>query len=250
MLTRMLVRYPAMSAQVVAKIYAPNAAPEAEGRPLLPPPAGKRPEGVRLSVRTCSPGPSPAQAMRRIDAGRIDVVEDGARRSFGPAESELQATVTVNDPAAWRSLLRGSVGLGEAYVDGLWETDDLVALMRIAARELRHLDGLRGAVARPRGLAHRHPPPRPRKHPRGRPPQHLRPLRPRQRPLLRLPRRADDVLLRVLPRARGRASRRPSSRSSTGSAAGCGSAPTTTCSRSAAAGAGWRSTPPASTAAG
>jgi cyclopropane-fatty-acyl-phospholipid synthase len=93
--------------------------------------------------------------LRRLRAGRIELVEDGRRRTFGPASADLQATVTVHDPAAWRSLPSGSVGLGEAYVDGLWETDDLVALMRIAARELRHLDGLRGLVARPRGLAHR-----------------------------------------------------------------------------------------------
>ena len=88
-------------------------------------------------------------------AGRIDVVEDGRRRGFGPPDAELRATVTIHDPAAWRGPLHGSVGLGEAYVDGLWETDDLVSLMRIAARELRQLDGLRGAVAWPRGLLHR-----------------------------------------------------------------------------------------------
>ncbi len=93
--------------------------------------------------------------LRRLRAGKIELVEGGLRRSFGPEDADLRATVTVRDPAAWRALLSGSVGLGEAYVDGLWETDDLVALMRIAARELRHLDGLRGLVARPRGLAHR-----------------------------------------------------------------------------------------------
>jgi cyclopropane-fatty-acyl-phospholipid synthase len=95
-------------------------------------------------------------AMRRgVRHGRIEVIEGGRRRGFGPAGADLRATVTVNDPAAWRSPLRGSVGLGEGYVDGLWETDDLVALIRIAARELRGLDGLRGAVARPRGALHR-----------------------------------------------------------------------------------------------
>jgi cyclopropane-fatty-acyl-phospholipid synthase len=93
--------------------------------------------------------------LRRLGAGRIEVVENGSRRGFGPEAAPLRATVTIHDPAAWRSLLRGSVGLGESYVDGLWETDDLVALMRIAARELRQLDGLRGVVVRPRGLAHR-----------------------------------------------------------------------------------------------
>jgi cyclopropane-fatty-acyl-phospholipid synthase len=92
---------------------------------------------------------------RGVRSGRIEVVEGARTRAFGPAEADLRATVTINDAAAWRGPLHGSVGLGEGYVDGLWETDDLVALIRIAARELRHLDGLRGAVARPRGLLHR-----------------------------------------------------------------------------------------------
>ena len=97
-----------------------------------------------------------AAVMRRgVRHGRIEVVEGGRRRGFGPPDAELRATVTVHDPAAWRGPLRGSVGLGEGYVDGLWETDDLVALIRIAARELRGLDGLRGAVTRPRGALHR-----------------------------------------------------------------------------------------------
>jgi cyclopropane-fatty-acyl-phospholipid synthase len=94
--------------------------------------------------------------LGRVRAGRIEVEDaDGCSRVFGPADAELRATVRINDPAAWRGPLHGSVGLGESYVDGLWETDDLVALMRIAARELREMDGVRGLVARPRGLWHR-----------------------------------------------------------------------------------------------
>lgn len=93
--------------------------------------------------------------LGRVSAGQIEVVEDGRSRFFGPDSAELKATVTIHDPAAWRGPLRGSVGLGEGYVDGLWETDDLVSLMQIAAAELRELDGLRGAVARPRGALHR-----------------------------------------------------------------------------------------------
>ncbi|HEV7562489.1 MAG TPA: cyclopropane-fatty-acyl-phospholipid synthase family protein, partial [Solirubrobacterales bacterium] len=93
--------------------------------------------------------------LSRVSAGRIDVVEGARERSFGPREAELRATVRINDPAAWRGPLRGSVGLGETYIEGLWETDDLVNLIRIAARELREMDGIRAAVARPRGLLHR-----------------------------------------------------------------------------------------------
>jgi cyclopropane-fatty-acyl-phospholipid synthase len=93
--------------------------------------------------------------LGRLRNGRIDVVEGPRERSFGPADAALRATVHINDPAAWRGPLRGSVGLGEGYVAGLWETDDLVSLIRIAARELRDTDGVRGAIARSRGLAHR-----------------------------------------------------------------------------------------------
>jgi cyclopropane-fatty-acyl-phospholipid synthase len=93
--------------------------------------------------------------LGRVRSGRIDVVEGARERSYGPADADLHATLTINDPAAWRAPLRGSVGLGEGYVDGLWETDDLVALIQIAARELRGTEGIRGAVARPRGLWHR-----------------------------------------------------------------------------------------------
>jgi cyclopropane-fatty-acyl-phospholipid synthase len=95
------------------------------------------------------------KALSRVRLGHIEVLENGRRQAFGPADAELRATVTIRDPAAWRGPLRGSVGLGETYVDGLWETDDLVALIRIAAREMRELDGIRGAIARPRGLLHR-----------------------------------------------------------------------------------------------
>jgi cyclopropane-fatty-acyl-phospholipid synthase len=93
--------------------------------------------------------------LRRLRNGRIELLEGGRRLAFGPPEADLRATVTVRDPAAWRGPLRGSLGLGETYVDGAWDCDDLVALIRIAASELRDLDGLRGAVARPRGVLHR-----------------------------------------------------------------------------------------------
>lgn len=92
---------------------------------------------------------------RGVRSGRIEVVEAGRRRGFGPEDADLRATVTINDPAAWRGPLHGSLGLGEGYVDGLWETDDLVSLIRIAARGIGNLDGLRGAVAKPRALLHR-----------------------------------------------------------------------------------------------
>ena len=77
-----------------------------------------------------------ARALGRVSAGPHRHRRGGASPLFGPPEAELRATVTINSPAAWRSPLRGGLGLGEAYVDGLWDADDLVSLLRIAARQL------------------------------------------------------------------------------------------------------------------
>jgi cyclopropane-fatty-acyl-phospholipid synthase len=95
------------------------------------------------------------QVLGRVKSGQIVVEEGGRTCSFGDPDAGLRTTVRINDPAAWRDPLRGSVGLGEGYMAGRWETDDLVALIRIAARELRELEGVRGLVARPRGLWHK-----------------------------------------------------------------------------------------------
>jgi cyclopropane-fatty-acyl-phospholipid synthase len=93
--------------------------------------------------------------LGRAKGGEIEVVEDGRSRVFGEP-SDLRATVRITDPAAWRGPLNGSIGLGESYVDGLWETDDLVALIRIAARSLsRQHRGLSAAIGRTRSGFHR-----------------------------------------------------------------------------------------------
>jgi cyclopropane-fatty-acyl-phospholipid synthase len=93
--------------------------------------------------------------LGRTRGGEIEVVENGRSRVFGEP-TDLRATVRVNDPAAWRGPLNGSIGLGESYVDGLWETDDLVALIQIAARSLsRQHRGVSAAVARSRAAFHR-----------------------------------------------------------------------------------------------
>src|SRR5215210_6390754 len=86
--------------------------------------------------------------LRRLRAGRVEVIEAGSRRLFGPRDAGLSAVVWVHDPAFWRALARrGSRGLGESYADGLWDCDDLVALVRIAAREASRLDRARAPFA-------------------------------------------------------------------------------------------------------
>jgi cyclopropane-fatty-acyl-phospholipid synthase len=78
-----------------------------------------------------------------LEDGRIEVTEGGRTHAFGPAGVDLKARVEVRDPRAYAWVLRGSTGLGEGYAEGLWEVDDLVALIRIVARNLAPLDRLR-----------------------------------------------------------------------------------------------------------
>jgi cyclopropane-fatty-acyl-phospholipid synthase len=84
--------------------------------------------------------------LERLRGGRLEIVEAGRTRAFGPADGRLHALVEVHDPAAWAWTLRGSTGWGEGYVDGLWSCDDLVSLTRIAARNLPPLDRWRRRI--------------------------------------------------------------------------------------------------------
>jgi cyclopropane-fatty-acyl-phospholipid synthase len=74
---------------------------------------------------------------------RIDVIDRSRVFSFGDTDARLRATITVHDPSFYRQMLRGSIGLAETYMDGGWDTDDLVALTRIGARNMRAIDALR-----------------------------------------------------------------------------------------------------------
>jgi cyclopropane-fatty-acyl-phospholipid synthase len=80
-------------------------------------------------------------ALSRLHHGRLDLVEPGGRRlHFGDPDADLAATVEVHSLGFYRAMLGGSVGLGEAYRDGVWDCDDLVGLVRIAARNMAPLD--------------------------------------------------------------------------------------------------------------
>ncbi len=65
--------------------------------------------------------------------GRLDVtLPDGRRRAFGDPHAELVSTLTVHNWDFFRRLLSGgSIGVGESYMAGEWEADDLVAMIRI-----------------------------------------------------------------------------------------------------------------------
>ena len=81
------------------------------------------------------------RALSGIRDERLDLIESGGRPlSFGGVDPDLSATVQIHSPRFYRAMLGGSVGLGEAYREGVWDCDDLVTLVRIAARNMAPLD--------------------------------------------------------------------------------------------------------------
>jgi len=83
--------------------------------------------------------------LARIRGGELEIVEGRRRIVLGDssAEQPLRAVLHVSSPRFYRDLLRGSVGLCESYMAGLWQCEDLVTLTRIAARNVGSLDRLR-----------------------------------------------------------------------------------------------------------
>lgn len=75
----------------------------------------------------------------RLREGRLTLrTPDGARYEFGSTGPE--AEMRINDWAAVSAMAaHGQVGLGEAYVQGLWDTPSIEGLMQLAMRNRDHL---------------------------------------------------------------------------------------------------------------
>ena len=102
-------------------------------------------------------------AARRIRVGRLTIVlPDGRSLVVGDPSpgAEPHAEIRIHDEiGALRMLVRGEIGAGEAYMDGLWTSPDLPSLLRLAARNREALalsDGWWRTIGRlPLVLAHR-----------------------------------------------------------------------------------------------
>ena len=120
-------------------IYAHGVALEAQGRPAPPSP----PHGGLLMIERVARRLVVA-LLERIESGQLTLVEGRSRRVFGSGSP--QATVVVHDPAVFAALARGGKGLAETYVDGLWDSPDVTAVIEVAARNLDGIDRIRRAM--------------------------------------------------------------------------------------------------------
>lgn len=94
--------------------------------------------------------------LAQLRGCEITIEEHGERFVLGTAlagEEPVRVTVVVNDPAMYRMVaLGGSVGVGEAYMEGLWECSDLTALVRVFLRNRALLDSMETGLARVGGV--------------------------------------------------------------------------------------------------
>jgi len=72
--------------------------------------------------------------LRKIQRGSITIIDKKDSINFGKATEDypLHATINVHHPRFYAyTVLGGSIGAAEAYIDGLWSADDLTTVIRI-----------------------------------------------------------------------------------------------------------------------
>src|SRR5262245_58294174 len=68
-----------------------------------------------------------------VNEGLLEVtLPNGNHYVFRGLHDGPRAKVRINDPSAYARLIRGGeIGLGESYMEGLWQTDDLTAVLTL-----------------------------------------------------------------------------------------------------------------------
>ncbi|HEY7817321.1 MAG TPA: cyclopropane-fatty-acyl-phospholipid synthase family protein [Vicinamibacteria bacterium] len=89
------------------------------------------------------------RALARLRDRCIRIVERGRVFEFGAPGKPPAATLVVRDPRAYRAVVfGGTIGAAEAYMDGLWSSDDLAAAVSALASSPEAHYGLEGGLAR------------------------------------------------------------------------------------------------------
>ena len=76
--------------------------------------------------------------LKKISNGYLNLTDSkGKNHFFGDNKSFLRANIKINDPSfCYKILRKGSAGLGESYMNGEFETEDLTSLIELSARNI------------------------------------------------------------------------------------------------------------------
>lgn len=88
------------------------------------------------------------QALNTLPQGCLTIVERDKSYRFGDNHQDLHATLVVHHPRFYRQvLLSGSIGAGEAFIQGDWTSPDLTKVVQIFARNLALLDRIEAKLS-------------------------------------------------------------------------------------------------------
>jgi cyclopropane-fatty-acyl-phospholipid synthase len=90
------------------------------------------------------------KALSRMDKGRLYLsLPGGEQLSIGDGVASLSASLIIRDEAFFkRCVLHGDIGFGEAYVDGLWDTDNITAVINWFLLNIDKAPGVSGSRTR------------------------------------------------------------------------------------------------------
>ena len=76
--------------------------------------------------------------LKKISHGYLILIDPREKEHFfGDKKSFLKAKIKINNPSFCFNILRkGSTGLGESYINGEFETDDLTSLIELSAKNI------------------------------------------------------------------------------------------------------------------
>ncbi len=82
-----------------------------------------------------------------MDKGRLYLaLPGGETMCLGTGEGNISASISINNDAFFkRVVLFGDIGFGEAYVDGLWDTDNITNVIRWVLLNIENAPGVSGS---------------------------------------------------------------------------------------------------------
>jgi cyclopropane-fatty-acyl-phospholipid synthase len=85
--------------------------------------------------------------VSRMDKGRLYLtLPDGEQISFGTGEGSIAASIVINDNEFYkRIILFGDIGFGEAYVDGLWDTENITNVIKWVLLNIENAPNISGS---------------------------------------------------------------------------------------------------------
>ncbi|MDK9698995.1 MAG: cyclopropane-fatty-acyl-phospholipid synthase family protein [bacterium] len=87
------------------------------------------------------------ERLSRISIGTLTVIDPNGTYLLG-SDHSIRATLHINNLEFYRKVaVGGTIGAADAYIDGLWKSDDLVSLIRLFIRNRAIMDRMEGGLA-------------------------------------------------------------------------------------------------------